>query len=80
MFRMPSTVNIGKRIAAYAAAGTVGSLFIGYGLREFLRATGGGYYCCNHAQYQGIGVVLIFLGWVILLVAAITLHRDLTVQ
>ena len=74
---MPSTDNTGTRLAAYAIAGTIGSLFISYGLREFLRATGGGYYCCNHAQYQGFGIMLTLLGWVVLLVAAVNLHRDL---
>lgn len=77
---MPSTNNVSKRVAGYSVAGTAGSLFIGYGLREFLRAAGGGYYCCNHAQYLGFGIVLIFIGWSILLLAAVNFHRDLTVQ
>jgi len=75
---MPSMMDEGTKITKYAAAGTIGSLFIGYGLREFLRATGGGYYCCNHAQYQGLGVILTFFGWAVLLVAAVNLHRDLS--
>lgn len=74
---MPSMIDVGKRIATYAAAGTIGSLLIGYGLREFLRATGGGYYCCNHAQYQGFGITLTFLGWVVLLVAAVNFRQDI---
>lgn len=77
---MPSIIDTGKRILGYAAAGTIGSLFISYGLREFLRATGGGYYCCNHATYQGLGVLLTFFGWAILLVAAINLYQDLSGQ
>ena len=77
---MPSTVSIVKRVALYAGVGTIGSLLIGYGLREFLRATGGGYYCCNHSQYQSMGIAVTFIGWAILIVAAANFYRDLTVQ
>ncbi len=77
---MPSVVDAGTRLAAYAAAGTLGSLLVGYGLRTFLRATGGGYYCCNHAQHQTVGVVVTFLGWVVLLVGAVNLYTRLTEQ
>jgi len=77
---MPSTAGVVQRFASYSAAATTGSLFIGYGLREFLRATGGGYYCCNHAQYQGLGIVLTFIGWAVLIVAAANFYRDLAVR
>ena len=53
----------------YAAAATVGSLFVAYGLREFLRAFGGGYYCCNHLRYGFVGTVTALVGWVFLLLA-----------
>lgn len=74
---MPSAIDVARRIALYSGAGTVGSLFIAYGLREFLRASGGGYYCCNLAQHQGNGIVLTFIGWVFLIIAGANFYRDL---
>jgi hypothetical protein len=74
---MPSILSSVRRIGAYAAAGTAGTILVGYGLREVLRATGGGYYCCNLAQHQGTGVLVTFLGWTVLLVAALNFYRDL---
>jgi hypothetical protein len=73
---MPSTRSSVTRIGAYAAAGTAGTILVGYGLREVLRATGG-YYCCNLAQHQGTGVLVTFLGWTVLVVAALNFYRDL---
>ncbi|WP_232686544.1 hypothetical protein [Halobacterium zhouii] len=55
----------------HAAGAAAGSVFVAYGLREFLRATGGGYYCCNHLFYQVFGVVMTVLGWAILLVSVV---------
>lgn len=69
-----------RKIVTCATAGTAGSLCIGYGLREFLRATGGGYYCCHHWAYQIGGTVLILIGWLILLVGAVSLYRGLAGQ
>jgi hypothetical protein len=51
----------------HAVGAAVGSAFLAYGLREFLRAAGGGYYCCNHLFYQMFGVLVAALGWMILL-------------
>ena len=61
----------------YSAGGTLGSLVLAYGLREFLRASGGGYYCCRHSLYQSQGMVLTFIGWVILLVTFINLYGEM---
>lgn len=60
---MASDTEVIKQLSKYAVAGTVGTLLIGYGLREFIRATGGGYYYCNHMFYQRFGATLTFLGW-----------------
>ncbi|QFU84474.1 hypothetical protein GCU68_18265 (plasmid) [Natronorubrum aibiense] len=64
-------------IIKYSAGGTLGSLFIAYGLREFLRASGGGYYCCRHSLYQTQGISLTFIGWVIILVTLINLYGEM---
>lgn len=74
---IPSTLSSVTRTGAYAAAGTVGIILVGYGLREVLRATGGGDYCCNLLQHQGTGVPVTFLGWRVLVVAALNVYRDL---
>ena len=66
----PAPRLVGRSLR-YALPGTVGSLLIGYGLREFLRATGGGYYCCNHVYYQSMGAILTLLGWTVIVAAAI---------
>ena len=47
---------------------TTGSLALAYGGREFLRAVGGGYYCCSHAYYAAAGVLIALAGWVALCV------------
>jgi hypothetical protein len=73
-------VDVGTRLATYAAVGTAGSLLVGYGLRTFLRATGGGYYCRDHAQHRTVGIVLTVLGWVVLLVGGISLYNRLSEQ
>ena len=49
-------------------ATTIGTICIGYGVREYLRATGGGYYCCNHEMYQLLGILVTAVGWAVLLV------------
>ena len=66
---MPTRPVVSERSLKCAVAATIGSLLIAYGLREFLRATGGGYYCCNHLWYQGQGAILTFAGWLILMLA-----------
>jgi len=74
----PSTLSSTRRIGAYTTAETAGTLLVGYGLREVLRATGGDYYCCNVARHQGTGVLVTFLGWAVLVAAALNFYRDLT--
>lgn len=59
----------------YAPLGTLGSLCIAYGLRMFLRATGGGYYCCDHGMFQVIGTVIALVGWTALFTAVLGAHR-----
>ncbi len=72
--------NPWRKIATCAAAGTGGSLCISYGLREFLRATDGGYYCCHHWMYQIEGVAFTSIGWLILLIGTVPLYRGLVDQ
>ena len=59
--------GVPQDLLQHGVGAAVGSVFVAYGLREFLRATGGGYYCCNHLFYQTLGVVMAALGWMILL-------------
>lgn len=59
---MVELIDWSKEIIICAAVGTAGSLFISYGLREFLRATGGSYYCCSHFVYQSQGIIFSFVG------------------
>jgi hypothetical protein len=68
------------KIPIYAGAGTVGSLFLGYGLRLFLRT-----WFIHHSYYGKTanlvtGSVSIFIGWMILFVVAVYLYRDLSNQ
>lgn len=77
---MLGIIDRSKEIIICAAVGTAGSLFISYGLREFLRATGGGYYCCSHYVHQSQGIILSFIGWLMLFVAMVSLYHSLTGQ
>lgn len=52
---------------ASAAVAVVASAFVAYGLRQFLRAVGGGYYCCNHAYFAAVGLLIAGVGWLGLL-------------
>lgn len=52
---------------ARAVVAVFGSALIAYGLREFLRAFGGSYYCCNHAYFATIGLLIAGVGWLGLL-------------
>ncbi len=65
-------------VLMYSTTGTAGSLFISYGLREFLRATGGGYYCCSHYIHQGQGILFALVGWAILFGTVVSLYHRLT--
>lgn len=58
-----------RDLVARAAVATLGSGFVAYGLRQFLRAFGGGYYCCHHAYYAAVGLLVAGVGWLCLLVA-----------
>lgn len=60
---------------ARAAVAVLGSALVAYGLREFLRAFGGSYYCCNHAYFATIGLLIAGVGWLGLL-GAITPRVD----
>ncbi|TYT60255.1 hypothetical protein FYC77_19910 [Natrialba swarupiae] len=62
-------------IGKYSAGATLGSLTIAYGLTEFLSATGYSWY--RFAAYQGNGIVITFIGWMILLTTLINLYREL---
>ena len=55
-------------VPARVVIATAGTLCIAYGVREFLRATDGGYYCCDHGFFQAIGIGLTAIGWAILLI------------
>jgi hypothetical protein len=82
---MPSTTNrgaVGAReslramaeaidadLLARAGVASASSALVAYGLREVLRAVGGGYYCCNHAYFATVGLAIAGLGWLGLLAA-----------
>ena len=57
--------TLDRELLARAALGAVGSAFVAYGLREVLRAWGGGYYCCNQGVYATIGLAVAAVGWVL---------------
>ena len=61
--------TIDQELLVRAAVATIGSAFVAYGLRELLRAWGGGYYCCNQAFYAATGLVIAGVGWVFLVAA-----------
>lgn len=67
LLALPFGVAVDRGLLARAGAATVGSALVAYGLREVLRAWGGGYYCCNHAVYVALGLVISAVGWVLLL-------------
>lgn len=77
---MIGIIDRSRGILICAAVGTAGSLCISYGLREFLRATGGGYYCCSHYVHQSQGILLTFIGWLVLFGAMVSLYHSLTGQ
>jgi len=62
-------VDLDRDLLARAAVSAVGSAFAAYGLREVLRAWGGGYYCCNHGFYAALGLAITMVGWVFLVAA-----------
>jgi hypothetical protein len=62
-------MEVRNQFTKYVPLATLGSLLVGYGIREFLRATGGGYYCCNHLMYQFKGTIVALIGWWLLLSA-----------
>lgn len=62
-------MTTGPSIGTRAAIATLGSLLVAYGVRGFLRAVGGGYYCCNHLWHGSKGALVAFVGWSILLLA-----------
>ena len=59
-------VDLDRDLLARAAVAALGSAFAAYGLREVLRAWGGGYYCCNHGFYATLGLAITAVGWVFL--------------
>ncbi|MFB6353902.1 MAG: hypothetical protein ABEJ92_07420 [Halobacteriales archaeon] len=61
--------SVDRDLLVRAAIAALGSGFVAYGLREFLRAFGGGYYCCNHAYYAAVGLGIAGVGWVGVLLA-----------
>ena len=62
-------VDLDRDFLARAAVPSVGSALVAYGLREVLRAWGGGYYCCNHGFYATLGLAITAVGWVFLVAA-----------
>ena len=62
-------VDLDRDLLARAAVASVGSALVAYGLREVLRAWGGGYYCCNHGFYATLGLAITAVGWVFLVAA-----------
>lgn len=69
-------MSLAKTVVKYSTGGTLGSLLVAYGLREFLRATGGGYYCCDPVVFRTYGVALVFAGWAVLVVTGVGFTRD----
>jgi len=59
-------VDLDRDLLARAGVAALGSAFAAYGLREVLRAWGGGYYCCNHGFYAALGLAITMVGWVFL--------------
>lgn len=72
------TNKLWRKIPIYAGAGTVGSLFLGRGLRVFFWT----WPSLSHGgtAYLAKGCVYIFIGWIILFVVAVYLYRDLSNQ
>jgi len=66
---MVPVIDLDRDLLARAGVAALGSAFAAYGLREVLRAWGGGYYCCNHWFYAGLGLVIAAVGWVFLVAA-----------
>ncbi|QFU82861.1 hypothetical protein [Natronorubrum aibiense] len=66
-----AAVLIGK----YSAGATLGCLIIVYGMNEFLSATGYSWY--RFAAYQGSGIVITFIGWMVLLTTLVNLYGEL---
>ena len=70
----------GMRIAAfvgkYSAAATLGSFLIAYGLTDVLFATGQTWY--RDSAYQGRGIAIVFLGWVVLVLTLVNLYGELS--
>lgn len=61
--------SVDRDLLVRAAMAALGSGLVAYGLREFLRAFGGGYYCCNHAYFAAVGLGIAGVGWVGVLLA-----------
>ena len=59
-------VDLDRDLLARAGVAAIGSAFAAYGLRQVLRAWGGGYYCCNHGFYAALGLAITAVGWVFL--------------
>jgi len=66
-----------RTIGKCSAGATLGSLTIAYGLTEFLSATSYSWYRFAAYQDQGSGIVIAFIGWMILLTTLINLYGDL---
>lgn len=62
-------VDVGRDLLVRGALAGLGSGTVAYGLRQFLRAVGGGYCCCNHAVLATVGLLVAAAGWAVLLVA-----------
>lgn len=65
-----------RLVAIYSAAATFGSAFVAVGLHDVVFATGQSWY--RHAAYQGSGIALTFVGWVIMVVTFVNLANRLT--
>ncbi len=74
MTEIGTAVLVGK----YSAGTTLGSLVIVYGMNEFLSTTGYSWY--RFAAYQGSGIVITFIGWVVLLTTVVSLYEELEDQ
>jgi hypothetical protein len=65
-----------RAYSKFAVSGSVATLLVAFGAREFLRLTGG-YYCCIAASILLKGALFLLLGWALLLYV-FTLAADYT--
>ncbi|RQG94604.1 hypothetical protein [Natrarchaeobius chitinivorans] len=68
--------NVALLVGKYSVGGTLGTLLVAYGVNEVLFATAHSW--SRQSLYQGSGAVLVFVGWVVLLVTLVNLYGELS--